>query len=127
MLLDTKQSLSDITTVLNSPIEKRYGNFKSHYIKEFRNLMKVFFTEVNAFKNELVRSHIANDLVTNLKRLIEELLKRIIFLKDEIKDKNELIKSLLMKLLKPEDAVLSNKNKKPPRKLEEFQQDFNYH
>ena len=71
MLLDTKQSLSDITTVLNSPIEKRYGNFKSHYIKEFRNLMKVFFTEVNAFKNELVRSHIANDLVTNLKRLIE--------------------------------------------------------
>lgn len=69
MLLDTKDSLSDITTVLNSPTEKGYGDFISHHIKEFRNLMNAFFTEVNAFKKEIARSQIANDLVNNLKPL----------------------------------------------------------
>ena len=69
MLLDTKDSLSDITTVLNSPTEKGYGDFISHHIKEFRNLMNAFFNEVNAFKKEIARSQIANDFVSNLKRL----------------------------------------------------------
>ena len=43
------------------------------------------------------------------------------------KDKNELIKSLLMILPKYENAVLSNNNKKPPRKIEKVQQGFQSH
>ena len=46
--------------------------------------------------------------------MIKRFIRTIMFLEDEKKDKNELIKSLLM-ISKYEDMVLSNNNKKPPR------------
>ena len=65
--------------------------------------------------------------VHSTEQLMEQLLEHIRFLKNEIKDKNEFIKSLLKRLSKHEDAVLSNSNKKPSRKIEEIQQNFNSH
>ena len=88
--------------------------FQKHEIRyhlctyEFESLKKSFLKEVIIFKNELLQSSIAKTPENHSERLIGHLESQILFLQRELKEKNELVNSLLDQISKCNDIIKSN-------------------
>ena len=76
-------------------------------MKEFDALKLSFLAEVNFFK----KRHCGNNiLIENSERSIKQLQKDITFLREQLKNKDEVIHSLLQELVKRDNIVVeSNK------------------
>ena len=103
-------------------VENCFRNLKSVITDEFESLKKSFLKEVSIFKNELLQSSIAKTLENHLERLIGHLESQILFLQRELKEKNQLVNSLLHQISKCNDIIklnqgLSKNNVKPLEKL----------
>ena len=77
-------------------------------MEEFKELKTTFFAEVNSFKNQILTSHeilqstSQNSETTEMIRLRED----ILFLKEQIRNKDKVIDSLLCQLSKRDDIFL---------------------
>ena len=81
---------------------------KSVITDEFESLKKYFLKEVIIFKNELLQSSITKTPENHSERLIGHLESQIFFLQRELKDKNQLVNSLLDQISKCNDIIKSN-------------------
>ena len=89
-------------------VENRFKKLKSDITDEFESLKKSFLKEVIIFKNELLQSSIAKTLENHSERLIGHLESQILFLQRELKEKNQLVNSLLDQISKCNDIIKSN-------------------
>ena len=81
---------------------------KSVITDEFESLKKSFLKEVIIFKNELLQSIIAKTPENHSLRLIGHLESQIFFLQRELKEKHQLVNSLLDQISKCNDIIKSN-------------------
>ena len=100
---------------LSLPTESNKRNQQNHIIRlksvitdEFESLKKSFLKEVIIFKNELLQSSIAKTPENHSERLIGHLESQILFLQRELKEKNQLVNSLLDQISKSNDIIKSN-------------------
>ena len=89
-------------------VENCFKNVKSVITDEFESLKKSFLKEVIIFKNELLQSSIAKTPENHSERLIGHLESQILFLQRELKEKNQLVNSLLDQISKCNDIITSN-------------------
>ena len=89
-------------------IENCFKNLKSVITDEFESLKKSFLKEVIIFKNELSQLSIAKTPENHSERLIGHLESQILFLQRELKEKNQLVNSLLDQISKCNDIIKSN-------------------
>ena len=80
--------------------------FKNSVIEEFDALKSSFFAEVNLFKNKHLSSYLNDISMNNSERLIKHLQNNINFLREQLKNKVEIINSLLRQLSKHDDIVV---------------------
>ena len=85
-----------------------FKNLKSVITDEFESLKNIFLKEVIIFKNELLQSSIAKTPENHSERLIGHLEIQILFLQRELKEKNQLVNSLLDQISKCNDIIKSN-------------------
>ena len=81
---------------------------KSVITDEFESLKKSLLKEVIIFKNELLQSSVAKTADNDSERLIGHLESQILFLQRELKEKNQLLNSLLDQISKCNDIITSN-------------------
>ena len=89
-------------------VENCFKNLKSVITDGFESLKKSFLKEVIIFKNELLQSSIAKTPENHSERLIGHLESQILFLQRELKEKNQLVNSLLDQISKCNDIIKSN-------------------
>ena len=77
--------------------------FKNSIIDEFDALKSSFFAEVNSLKNKYLNSFSNDVSINNAERLIKQLQDNIDFLRQQLKNKDELINLLPQQLSKPDD------------------------
>ena len=65
--------------------------FKNSLIEEFDVLKSSFFTEVNSFKNKHLNSYLKDVYTNNSERLIKQLQDNINFLREQLKNKDDII------------------------------------
>ena len=88
----------------NNMKEELY-KFKEDFVEEFKELKTTFFAEVNSFNIQILTSHVIlqstsqNSETTEMIRLRED----ILFLKEQIRNKDKVIDSLLCQLSKRDD------------------------
>ena len=92
--IDT-QSCKETNTRDIFDVESCFENLKSNITDEFDCLKKSFFKEVNIFKNEILQPSAENIPDHYSERVISHLEEQIVFLRDELKEKDQLIHSLL--------------------------------
>ena len=86
-------------------MKDEFDKFKEGFMKEFKELKTTLFAEVNSFKNQILTSHkilqsiFQNSETTEMIRLRED----ILFLKEQIRNKDKVIDSLLCQLSKRDD------------------------
>ena len=80
--------------------------FKNSIIEEFDALKSSFFAEVNSFKNKHLNSCLNDVSINNSESLIKQLQDNINFLRWQLKNKAEVINSLLQQLSKRDDIVV---------------------
>ena len=73
-------------------------NFKNSIIEEFDALKLSFFAEVNSFKNKHLNSCLNGVSINNSECLIKLLQDNINFLREQLKNKDGIINSLLQQL-----------------------------
>ena len=71
--------------------------FKNSIIDEFDALKSSFFAEVNSLKNKYLNSFSNDVSINNAERLIKQLQDNIDFLRQQLKNKDEMINLLLSK------------------------------
>ena len=69
--------------------------FKNSIIDEFDALKSSFFAEINSFQNKYLNSYSNDVSINNSERLIKQLQDNVNFLRQQLKNKDEMIKSLL--------------------------------
>ena len=89
-------------------VENCFKNLKSVITDEFESLKKSFLKEVIIFKNELLQSSIAKTPENHSERLIGHLESQILFLQKELKEKDQLVNSLLDQISKCNDIIITN-------------------
>ena len=89
-------------------VENCFKNLKSVITDEFESLKKSFLKEVIIFKNELLQSSIAKTPENHSERLIGHLESQILFLQRELKEKDQLVNSLLDQISKCNDIIITN-------------------
>ena len=67
--------------------------FKNSVIDEFDAIKSSFFAEVNSLKNKYLNSHSNYVSINNSERLIKQLQDNINFLRQQLKNKDEMIKT----------------------------------
>ena len=85
---------------------------KNSIIDEFAALKSSFFAEVNLFKNKYLNSYSNGVSINNSERLIKQLQDNINFLRQQSKNKDEMINSLLQQLSKCHGIVVHCNYKK---------------
>ena len=86
------------------------SKFKVSVIEEFDALKSSFLAEVDSFKNSHLISCGNDVLAVNSERLIKQLQEDITFLREQLKNKDEVIHSLLQQLAKLENVVVECNN-----------------
>ena len=81
------------------------SKFKVSVIKEFDALKSLFLAEVDSFKKRQLISCGNDVLGVNSERLIKQFQEDITFLREQLKNKGEVIHSLLQQLAKRENVV----------------------
>ena len=77
--------------------------FKNSITDEFDALKSSFFAEVNSLKNKYLNSFSNDVSINNAERLIKQLQDNIDFLRQQLKNKDEMINLLPQQLSKPDD------------------------
>ena len=88
--------------------ENCFKNLKSVITDEIESLKKYLLKEVIIFKNELLQSSIAKTPENHSLRLIGHLESQILFLQRELKEKHQLVSSLLDQISKYNDIIITN-------------------
>ena len=89
-------------------VENCFKNLKSVITDELESLTKYLLKEVIIFKNELLQSSIAKTPENHSERLIGHLESQILFLQRELKEKDQLVNSLLDQISKCNDIIITN-------------------
>ena len=89
---------------------KKFNLFKSGIMDDFDRLKQAFFSEANRFKEELLESNIVDRPQGISERLNKQLQNHTEFLREELRNKNNMINCLLEQLSKRDDTIFSNKN-----------------
>ena len=89
-------------------VENCLKNLKSVITDEIESLKKYLLKEVIIFKNELLQSSIAETPENHSLRLIGHLESQILFLQRELKEKHQLVSSLLDQISKYNDIIITN-------------------
>ena len=74
------------------------------------DLNRYFFSELNRFKEELLESNIVDRPQDTSERLVKQLQDHTEFLREELRNKNNMINCLLEQLLRRDDTIFSYKN-----------------
>ena len=99
------------TLTSENNMKEEFYNFKEDFMEESKELKTTFFAEVNSFKNQILTSHeilqstSQNSETTEMIRLRED----ILFLKEQIRNKDKVIDSLLCQLSKRDDIFFVTK------------------
>ena len=80
--------------------------FKNSTIEEFEALKSSFFAEANLLKNKHLKSYLNNVSINNSEHLIKQLQDNTNFLREQLKNKDKIINSLLQQLSKRDDIVV---------------------
>ena len=89
-------------------VENCFKNLKSIITDEVEFLKKYFLKELFILKNELLQSSIAKTPENHSGRLISHLESQIVFLQRKLKEKNQLMNSLLDQISKCNDVIETN-------------------
>ena len=89
-------------------VENCFKNLKSVITDELESLKKYLLKEVIIFKNELFQSSIAKTPENHSVRLIGHLESQILFLQRELKEKDQLVNSVLDQISKYNDIIITN-------------------
>ena len=103
-----EQNIDSQPNIVTSDIDinEEFNKFKERFLKEFRDLKTAFFTEINSYK-KLVSHEMLQ--VTSQNSEITRLSGDIFFLKEQIRNKENVIDSLLSQLSKRDDVLLRNR------------------
>ena len=89
---------------------KKINMFKSGIVDDFVQLKQVLFSEINRFKEDLLESNIVDRPQYMPERLVKQLQDHTEFLREELRNKNNMVNCLLEQLSKRDDAIFSYKN-----------------
>ena len=89
---------SNETLAINA--NEEFIKFKNSIIEGFDVLKSSFFAEVNSFKNKHLNSYANEVSLNNSERLTRQLLRQYYFLREQLKNRGEIINSLLQQLSK---------------------------
>ena len=89
---------------------KKINLFKSGIVDDFVQLNQVLFSEINRFKEDLLESNIVDRPQDMPERLVKQLQDHTEFLRQELRNKNNMVNCLLEQLSKRDDAIFSYKN-----------------
>ena len=78
---------------------------------DFDGIKQAFFSEVNRFKKELLESNAVDRPQVISERLVKQLQDHTEFLREELRNKNNMINCLLEQLSKRGDTIFTYKNK----------------
>ena len=87
-------------------VNKEYSKFKDFVIEGFDALKSSFLTKVDSFKKRHLISCGNDVIVENSESLIKQLQEEITFLREQSKNKDEIIHSLLQQLAKHDNIVV---------------------
>ena len=79
-------------------ILKKSNLFKSGIVDDFDGLKQAIFSEVNRFKKELLESNVVDRPQVISERLVKQLQDHTEFLREELRNKNNMINCLLEQL-----------------------------
>ena len=96
------------TRTSENNMKEEFYKFKEDFMEEFKELKTMFFAEANSFKNQILTSHeilqstSQNSETAEMIRLRED----ILFLKEQIRNKDKVIDSLVCQISKTDDIFL---------------------
>ena len=90
---------------------KKFNLFKSGVVDDFDRLKQAIFSEVNRFKEELLESNVVDRPQDMSERLVKQLPDHTEFLREELRNKSNMINCLLEQLSKCDDTIFSIKIK----------------
>ena len=104
------KSHKEFNESLRLNVNEELSKFKVSVIDEFDALKSYFLAEVDSFKKRHL-IYCGNDvLAVNSERLIKQLQEDITFLREQLKNKDEVIDSLLQQLAQRDNAVVECNN-----------------
>ena len=104
------KSHKEFNESLRLNVNEELSKFKVSVIEEFDALKSSFLAEVHSFKKRHLISCGNDVLAVNSERLIKQLQEDITFLREQLKNKDEVIHSLLQQLAKRENVVVECNN-----------------
>ena len=104
------KSHKEFNESLRINVNEELSKFKVSVIEEFDALKSSFLAEVDSFKKRHLISCGNDVLAVNSERLIKQLQEDITFLREQLKNKDEEIHSLLQQLAKRENVVVECNN-----------------
>ena len=104
------KSHKEFNDSLRLNVNEELSKFKGSVIEEFDALKSSFVAEVDSFKKRHLISCGNDVLAENSERSIKQLQEDITFLREQLKNKDELIHSLLQQLAKRDNVVVKCNN-----------------
>ena len=89
-------------------ITEQFHQFKNDFVDEFNEFKTKFLHQVKSFKDSILNSTPKN--TGNQKRIITSLLDNITFLKDQLRQKDKVIDSLINQLSKENNYLFQKRN-----------------
>ena len=102
-----KENFQEIETE-KEDITERFHQFKNDFVDEFNEFKTKFLHQVKSFKDSILNSTPKN--TGNQKRIIISLLDNITFLKDQLRQKDKVIDSLINHLPKQNNYLFQKRN-----------------
>ena len=100
------KSYEECSESLRINANEELSKFPNSAIEDFDALKSLFLTEVNSFKKRHLNSCGNDVLVENSERSVKQLQDDITFLREQLKDKDEVIYSLLQQLAKRDNNIV---------------------
>ena len=100
------ESHKELNESLRISVNEELSKFKDSVIEEFDALKSSFLAEVDSLKKRHLISCGNDVLVENSERVIKQLREDITFLREQLKNKDEVIHSLLQQLVKRDNVVV---------------------
>ena len=92
-------------------INEDFNNFKESFLEEFNDFKRSFFNEVETFKEDILKMHKTTPKITDNQeqQMITSLHNDIIFLKQQLQQKDKFIDSLIKQLSVQNQFILQKK------------------
>ena len=102
-----KENFQEIETE-KEDITERFHQFKNDFVDEFNEFKTKFLHQVKSFKDSILNSTPKN--TGNQKRIITSLLDNITFLKDQLRQKDKVIDSLINQFSQQNNYLFQKRN-----------------